>query len=188
MLGRTAAWALLLPPTTEIDLNSAITILTTVCFARRSSQGGDMKSKSSTALILAALLAAWSGTAWTGDRKPSLDIGKSEYLNSCAVCHGSDGKGGGTINDLLKVPATDLTKLSKRNGGVFPVDRVYAVIDGREIVKGHGDRDMPAWGSRYSIDSEMAAEYYRDVPYDMDMYTRARIMALIDYLNRIQQK
>jgi len=62
------------------------------------------------------------------------------------------------------------------------------MIDGREIVKGHGDRDMPAWGNRYSQDRAKAAEYYFDVPYDMDMYIRGRLLALVDYLNRIQSK
>ena len=47
---------------------------------------------------------------------------------------------------------------------------------------------MPAWGARYSSDTEKAAEYYMDVPYDAEMYARSRILALIDYLNRLQVK
>lgn len=104
------------------------------------------------------------------------------------MCHGKDGKGTSAIVDLLKKSPTDLTVLAKKNNGVFPLDRVYAVIDGREAVKGHGDRDMPAWGDRYSRDSEKAAEYYMDVPYDAEMYARSRILPLIDYLHRIQVK
>jgi mono/diheme cytochrome c family protein len=120
--------------------------------------------------------------------KGKVDLGKQEYQNKCAICHGQSGKGDGGIIDLLKKAPSDLTVLSKKNGGVFPFDRVYAVIDGREVVKGHGDRDMPIWGKDYSTEKVRAAEHYFDVPYDMEMYVRARILSLIDYLNRLQSK
>ena len=114
--------------------------------------------------------------------------GKAEFKNSCALCHGSDGKGGG-VTDLLKTAPPDLTLLAKKNGGKFPAERVAAMIDGRELVKGHGDRDMPAWGNRYSADQVKAAEYYGDVPYkDTEMYVKNRIRALTDYLISIQAK
>lgn len=147
-----------------------------------------MNNALATALVAASLALGASTIAAAADRKPKIDIGKHEYRNSCAMCHGADGKGGGAIVDLLKKAPTDLTTLSRKNGGVFPFDRIYAVIDGREAVKGHGDRDMPAWGDRYVADTTRAAEFYMDVPYDMEMYARSRILALIDYLNRIQAK
>ena len=146
-----------------------------------------MKRRYSTKLIILALMAGVSSFALAGEKKP-IDIGKKEYDNSCAFCHGKDGKGTGAINDLLKKAPTDLTTLAKKNDGVFPVEHIYAVIDGRAVVKAHGDRDMPAWGNRYSKETSKAAEYYMDVPYDMEMYTRSRILALIDYLSRIQVK
>jgi hypothetical protein len=62
---------------------------------------------------------------------------------------------------------------------------VTRVIDGRELIKIHGSRDMPIWGTRYSIN---AAEHYVDVPYDQEAYVRSRILILIDYLYRVQQK
>jgi mono/diheme cytochrome c family protein len=115
--------------------------------------------------------------------------GKAEFRNSCSLCHGSDGKGGLPINDLLKTAPPDLTMLAKKNGGKFPTDRVAAMIDGRELVKSHGDRDMPAWGNRYSMDKVKAAEYYGDMPYkDTEMYVKNRMQALTEYLNSIQSK
>lgn len=117
------------------------------------------------------------------------NAGKNEFRNSCALCHGTDGKGGSAINDLLKKAPPDLTLLSKRNGGKFPTDRVTEMIDGRELIKIHGDRDMPAWGNRYSEDKVKAAEYYGDMPYkDTEMYVKNRIKVLMEYLVSIQAK
>lgn len=114
--------------------------------------------------------------------------GKGEFRNSCSLCHGADGKGGG-VADLLKKAPPDLTTISKRNGGKFPADRIAAMIDGRELVKAHGDRDMPAWGNRYSMEKAKAAEYYGDMPYsDTELYVKKRIKALTDYLVSIQSK
>ncbi len=117
-----------------------------------------------------------------------LDIGKREYESKCMVCHGPVGKGDGSYGELLKKPASDLTILKKNNGGVFPVDRISAVIDGRQYVKEHGGREMPIWGKQYRADTVVAAEYFVDVPYDQEMFVRARTLALVDYLNRLQTK
>jgi mono/diheme cytochrome c family protein len=143
-------------------------------------------------LVAAGLVTGGSGIAAAADKKPEFDLGKYEYQNSCAACHGVDGKGHGAVADSLKKAPSDLTTLSKRNNGVLPVDRLYRWIDGREVVSGHGDRGMPVWGRRYSSDSAELAEYFFDRPQgasvELDMYVRTRILALIDYLNRLQAK
>ena len=72
--------------------------------------------------------------------------GQQEYLNSCAVCHGVDGKGDGPMAEVLRKRPANLTTLARRNGGEFPYWRVYATIDGRSLVPEHGERDMPVWG------------------------------------------
>lgn len=137
--------------------------------------------------VLVVAMAAMGAVCLAQTKGPGkLDTGKREYETKCVVCHGPAGKGDGSYAELLKTAASDLTVLKKKNGGVFPVDRVYAVIDGREAIRSHGDRDMPIWGNDYSKDTVKAAEYYADVPYDMETYVRARILALIDYLNRLQ--
>lgn len=140
-------------------------------------------SRSLQALALSAL--ALCAGAQADERH---DPGKREYMDRCAVCHGQSGRGDGGMIDILKTAPTDLTTLSRKNGGVFPFDRVYGAIDGRQQVKGHGSRDMPIWGQAYSTETVRAGEHYGDMPYTMEMYVRARILSLIDYLNRIQVK
>jgi hypothetical protein len=101
-----------------------------------------------------------------------------------------DAKGHGILSANLKVASPDLTLLTKKNGGVFPVERIYAVIDGRTQIASHGSRDMPIWGARYMIN---AAEHFVGVPYsgvppNLEGYIKTRILNLIDYLRRVQQK
>ncbi len=61
------------------------------------------------------------------------DLGKQEYLENCAVCHGNDGKGKGPYLQFLQRSPTDLTTLTKRSGGVFPVSRMYETIEGLNV-------------------------------------------------------
>jgi mono/diheme cytochrome c family protein len=140
-----------------------------------------MKPRLSMAIAATFALSGISSTTLAADKT---GVGKLEYQSNCASCHGNDGKGGAYV-DFLKVTPPDLSQLSKKNGGVFPLERVYSVIDGRQEVKAHGPRDMPIWGRDYQI---KAGEYYVDIGYDPEAYVRGRILALIDYLNRLQAK
>ncbi len=97
----------------------------------------------------------------------------------------SKGTGDGPNKPYLTRSPTDLTTLAKANGGVLPVNRLYESIEGTLTVPGHGTRDMPTWGNEYRI---QAAEYYIDTPYDSGGVVRARILALIDYISRLQAK
>jgi len=115
--------------------------------------------------------------------QPKVDLGKREFETRCAVCHGTDGKGGGPYAEQLKRGLPDLTTMARRNGGVFPVSRTYETIEGAG--KGHGTRDMPVWGLDYTI---QAAEALPELPYNQAVYVRTRIMALLEYLNQIQVK
>jgi mono/diheme cytochrome c family protein len=140
-----------------------------------------------TGALLAVVLGALAPiqAAFAVDR---VDFGRREYLNKCAACHGASARGDGGVAGALRVPPTDLTTLSKRNGGVFPHDRVYRVIDGRESVQAHGTRDMPVWGNVLSAEGSGATKFNSDVPVDMGVEVRIRILSLVDYLNRIQTK
>jgi mono/diheme cytochrome c family protein len=75
--------------------------------------------------------------------------GKEMYTSYCAVCHGTDGKGNGPAASALKVPPTDLTLLSKNNGGKYPSLKVTASIHGEGATPAHGTKEMPVWGSLF---------------------------------------
>jgi mono/diheme cytochrome c family protein len=148
----------------------------------------DRRSLMMKSMAKAAVAACWvvsCGAALAQAAQPlRTDFGKREFESKCAVCHGLNGKGQGPVVDLLKKAPPDLTLLAKRNSGVFPMERLYQVIDASDI-PAHGTRDMPIWGRDYRI---QAGEYYMDVPYDPNTYVRARILALLEYINRLQVK
>jgi mono/diheme cytochrome c family protein len=115
------------------------------------------------------------------------DIGKLEYDNNCAVCHGTTGKGDGPYAGIIDTRIPDITILQKSNNGVFPYDAVYQTIDGRKEIKAHGTRDMPIWGNEYNA---AAASYYADYlrQYNVEGFVRGRILALINYIYTLQEK
>jgi len=118
----------------------------------------------------------------------TVDSGKTEFQSSCASCHGIDAKGNGPLGKDLKIQPTDLTVLSKNNGGVFPLDYVYKVIDGRKEISGHGSREMPVWGYRFGPLPKFADDYILSPSISPERIVEMRILGVIDYLNRIQAK
>ena len=106
----------------------------------------------------------------------SLD-GSLLYKAYCATCHGTDGKGVGPMTEWLKIQSPDLTRMSIREGGMFPFARVQRIIAGEEnITQGHGTREMPVWGPIFS-----------QVTWDQDL-GRVRVYNLAKYLEKIQAK
>ena len=136
-----------------------------------------------TAVAAVAMAQAQQSTA-----TKNFDRGKYEYEAHCAVCHGLTGKGDGPFAQQLKSATVvpDLTELSKKNNGVFPFMRIYEIIDGTHSVTWHGTRQMPVWGPRYR--SEAGESLYDDFRADPEVFVRARILALSEYIYRLQAK
>ena len=130
------------------------------------------------ACLLSSLMVGVSAVALAQE---TVDYGKREYEINCAACHGAEGKGDGPYKEALFQAPPDLITISQRNGGVFPFQRIYEIIDGRGTeIKAHGPRDMPIWGAEYTARANESLEPYPEV------FARTRILALIDYLYRIQ--
>lgn len=136
------------------------------------------------------LAVAWTAFLWLAPdkglaqqqdiEKEVAEAGRPAYEQYCAVCHGRTGKGDGPAVNLLTVKPADLTQLSKKNNDMYPFWRVYAIIDGREEVKGHGTSDMPIWGQEFRLQAGTSALAQSEV--------RGRVLELVHYLESIQEK
>lgn len=100
------------------------------------------------------------------------DEGSRLFRAHCATCHGATGHGNGPVAEHMRRLPPDLTQYTRRNGGVFPTERVLRIVEGGDIPS-HGNREMPVWGDVFRIGSSPAA-------------VRARIDAIVRYLAGIQ--
>jgi hypothetical protein len=138
-------------------------------------------------------------------RADDFDLGKTQYLSSCAGCHGDDAKGSGPLRIKLQTTPPGLTTLAKRNQGVFPLSTVYQAIDGRALSEKHRAREMPIWGCRHVIPSIASPdprngnikprrrktkdfESHLDLGCDSEDVIANRILSIIEYLRSIQEK
>jgi mono/diheme cytochrome c family protein len=103
--------------------------------------------------------------------------GKEMFNSYCAVCHGTDGKGGGPAASALKVPPANLTLLSKNNGGKFPSNHVASVLGGEADLSAHGNKEMPVWGP-----------LFRKLSQGNEAEVQQRIANLTKYVESLQAK
>ncbi|MBY6113470.1 cytochrome c [Mameliella alba] len=110
------------------------------------------------------------------------DIGRAHYYSHCATCHGLEGRGDGPMAGVLTIPPSNLTELTIRNGGVFPLFRVVQRIDGRDPLVAHGS-PMPVFGDFF--------EQSFDVPMKTDagqpIMTSQPVVDLVAYLKELQR-
>ena len=124
------------------------------------------------------------------DKTAQLKLGEMEYLSNCGSCHGRDAKGNGPVAAVLTVKPTDLTMISKELNGKFPQEYVYKVIDGRGMIKPHGNSLMPVWGHRFTVMERNANDAIAYSPSELDTQSLVfgRIISLVGYLESIQIK
>lgn len=108
-------------------------------------------------MVLAMVfLGFMSPPLWAEDEAPHAGVsGESDFRMYCASCHGEDGKGDGPKSFGLGRPTPDLTTLTRKYG-TFPAERLARLIDGREALDAHLEREMPVWGMWFK--EEAAAE------------------------------
>jgi mono/diheme cytochrome c family protein len=115
-------------------------------------------------------------------RSTSLFLGALVF-SACAACHGLEGRGDGPIGQMLKTPAPNLAMIAQRNGGTYPVEKIYDIIEGSSVVAAHGTRDMPLWGDRYRRDAKPQTPDQSDVA---TQQAQQRILSLVYYLGTLQ--
>jgi mono/diheme cytochrome c family protein len=104
--------------------------------------------------------------------------GKQLYVSYCAMCHGTDAKGGGPFSPQLKVWPPDLTQLAKNNNGTYPAMRVSEMVDGEfGKASAHGSREMPIWGP-----------VFRSMAHGHHDNAQLRISNIVKYVESLQQK
>jgi mono/diheme cytochrome c family protein len=142
-------------------------------------------------ILFSAILAALSVAGLAAQQPPATGVptiktenarpirstnGVDVYMEYCAVCHGTDGKGHGPAASALKGTTPDLTILPKNAAGVLSrADMELALTGKGRPIPAHGTADMPMWGSVFkNVYGEGGA--------------RMRLSNLMAYIESIQAK
>ncbi|NIZ62707.1 cytochrome C [Sedimentitalea sp. CY04] len=128
-------------------------------------------------LVLFSLLSVLATSGIAQDA----DTGADLFQHFCAACHGEDAKGGGPMASVLLVQPANLTTLSARNGGEFPLERVASRIDGRDPIVSHGS-EMPVFGWLFQ-DEPVALK----LPTGQPMLANRPVVDLITWMQSIQE-
>lgn len=131
-----------------------------------------------------ALMAAWSLSliALAACAPDGRVAGRAMFDQYCVSCHGADGTGNGPAAEGLAQRPADLTGISERNGGTFPMVRVMSVIDGYTRRNDHS-RVMPELGVALQEGPVVMVETADGVRTP----TPANLVALAEYLRGIQR-
>jgi mono/diheme cytochrome c family protein len=121
---------------------------------------------------MVSLLVVFGG----GTSAISQPTGKHDFEQLCAPCHGTDGTGKG--RDLTEANPPDLTGICLRNGGEFPFDKVYRIVDGRAMMDSHKRFAMPFWGTYLQEHGTPESE----------AAVKQRITEIVRYVESLQKK
>lgn len=109
-----------------------------------------------------------------------VEQGAQTFAQNCVACHDVDGTGRHT--EAMDRQPADLTRIKSRNEGVFPMAKIYAVIDGRDESHAQQERIMPVWRDRFLEES-----VWEGCSQIEDTIVHGRIMQLLMYLESIQR-
>jgi mono/diheme cytochrome c family protein len=125
--------------------------------------------------LLAGAVVLGANAARAEEADEAVETGKDAYLRHCAVCHGLEGYGNGPLAEAMKIAPSDLTRIAEKHGGAFAAAKVTDVIRNGGGVLGHGSPTMPAWGLYFAEKRKPEV-------------AKARVKALVDYIESIQAK
>ncbi|MEM8631978.1 MAG: c-type cytochrome [Pseudomonadota bacterium] len=97
-------------------------------------------------LSLSLFLAAGPTRAQEFAPDGDAEAGGVVFQDLCATCHGADARGAGPMASVLSIEPANLTELSQRNDGIFPLESAVRQIDGRDPLLVHGG-PMPIFGN-----------------------------------------
>ncbi|MBZ5504334.1 MAG: cytochrome c [Acidobacteriia bacterium] len=138
------------------------------------------------AVLIGGLFAAAATTALDDKHKRAPDQTPTRLVHSlkgvdiyrahCASCHGLDGTGNGPVAPALSTKMPDLTTMTQRSRGVFPLKRITKIVMGDQAdILAHGSREMPIWGP-----------IFHQVDEDRD-YGEVRLHNVVEYLKSLQK-
>lgn len=113
---------------------------------------------------------------------PPEKVGARLYSDNCTACHGQTGMGDGPLAGQLETAVPDLTLISQRNGGVFPMTDVMSTIDGYTRTR-EGTTMMPEFG----VDLQAGPLVLVETGDGIKTPTPSRLVALAEYLRSIQR-
>jgi len=90
---------------------------------------------------------------YANQTRPSLTLGRANYMGRCALCHGINGKGDGRLAKLIKKPPPyNLTKSTKNNAYLSEIIKKGGASMGRS-------KKMPTWSHLSDTEIESVVGY-----------------------------
>ena len=131
--------------------------------------------------MLVPVTVALAACAHSGQsRQAPVQSGADLYQANCATCHGMQAHGDGPTAASLDIPVPDLTRIAARNGGEFPAEKVFRIIDGQWEIPAHGTRPMPLWGYEFFGEEGDDESEHREATRKVD--------SLVAYLASLQRR
>src|SRR5262245_4325638 len=125
--------------------------------------------------------------AETKSADDQVKMGAVDFENFCAACHGKDARGNGPVAMELRTTPPSLRKLAARRNGVFDVNEIVKIIDGRDMPRAHGTPEMPIWGSLFRFVAELSGILQSDIE-DSEKDAQDHVQDIAKYLETIQEK
>lgn len=132
-------------------------------------------------LLLSTLCCGFAAAAQETPSAGDADTGRDLFMRYCATCHGVEARGDGPMASVLILQPTDLTALTNKNDGTFPLARVVMRIDGRDPLVSHGS-PMPLFGQFFE-GSNIALR----APSGQPILTSQPVADLVAYIAGLQQ-